>query len=165
MLIKPTAELHDSFLAAHQEWSEEHQDGSGVEHARDIQDPEAFREWIAALERQETVPLKKGYVTCSYYWLVEDREFLGAIALRHELNDYLLNFGGHVGYSIRPSERGRGLATQALRELLPLAEQRGLDRILLTCDVENYGSQKVIERCGGKLEDVRAKTMRYWIDL
>lgn len=80
--------------------------------------------------------------------MVADNQFLGAIALRHELNDYLLNFGRHVGYSMRPSARGRGLATQALRELLPIAKARGMKRILLTCDSDNYGSQKVIERCG-----------------
>ncbi len=87
--------------------------------------------------------------------------------MRHELNDFLLRAGGHVGYSVRPSERGRGRATWALGEILVAAGKRGLNRVLVTCDVDNPASARVIENNGGVLEDVRDTELgtlrRYWI--
>jgi predicted acetyltransferase len=70
---------------------------------------------------------------------------------------------------VRPSARGRGVATWALREVLREATETGLDRVLLTCDVSNAASARVIERCGGVLEDIRdtwlGRSRRYWITL
>ncbi|MBM0235878.1 GNAT family N-acetyltransferase [Micromonospora sp. ATA32] len=87
--------------------------------------------------------------------------------LRHELNDFLLRVGGQVGYGIRPSARGRGLATWALGRMLGEARVLGLDRVLITCQVNNIASAKTIEHHGGVLEDVRDTELgaarRYWI--
>ncbi len=105
----------------------------------------------------------------SYWWIVEDDEYLGAISLRHTLNDFLLRAGGHIGYGVRPSARRRGLATWALRAVLPEARALGLDRVLVTCDDANAASARTIESNAGVLEDVRqtelGRTRRYWIAL
>jgi predicted acetyltransferase len=91
---------------------------------------------------------------------------LGAIALRHELNDRLLELG-HIGYGIRPSARRRGLATWALGRMLGEARVLGLDRVLLVCEAGNVASAKTIERHRGVLETIRdtehGPMRRYWI--
>jgi predicted acetyltransferase len=94
---------------------------------------------------------------------------LGAISLRHTLTDFLLRAGGHVGYGIRPAARRRGLATWALGAMLPEARALGIDRLLVTCNADNAGSARTIEKNGGELEDIRETelglTRRYWIGL
>ena len=90
---------------------------------------------------------------------------LGFLNLRLRLNDYLLENGGHIGYSIRPSERGKGYAKEALRQGLQVAKQKNIKKALVTCSVENPASRAVILANGGELEDVRNGTERYWIDL
>ena len=111
----------------------------------------------------------KDRVHATHWWIVEGGDYLGAIDLRHYLNDVLLDVGGHIGYSVRPSFRRRGLATWALGSVLPEARALGLDRVLVTCDDDNTGSARSIERNGGVLEDVRATDAgvkrRYWITL
>jgi len=106
-------------------------------------------------------------VPATYWWIVEGDTYLGAIDLRHRLNDILLEAGGHIGYSIRPSARRRGLATWALGAVLPEARGLGLKRVLLTCTHGNTASARTIEHNGGVLEDVRETAIgtkcRYWI--
>jgi predicted acetyltransferase len=120
-------------------------------------------------ESDSAKPLDTGRVHCTYRWIVEGDRVLGAIALRHELNDFLLRAGGHIGYGIRPSARRRGLATWALGRMLGEARVLGLDRVLIICEVDNIASAKTIERHGGVLEDVRDTELgtvrRYWIKI
>ncbi len=104
-----------------------------------------------------------GLVTSTTWWWVEGEEYLGRIALRHYLNDELLEVAGHIGYEVRPSARRRGNATAMLAALLPLARLVGIDAVLITCDVTNVGSRKVIEANGGMLEDERHEKLRFWI--
>lgn len=105
----------------------------------------------------------------TYWWIADGQTYLGAISLRHALNDLLLNAGGHIGYGVRPSARRRGVATWALGAVLPSARDLGLDRVLVTCADDNVPSARTIERNGGVLEDVRMTelglTRRYWIAL
>lgn len=173
-LITPTARLHTSWLDAHAEWSPgANQDGSGMRLAADdaLALPEVFASWVGRLREQSdlTRPQPEGRVHATHWWIVEDDTYLGAIDLRHELNDFLLRAGGHIGYSVRPSARRRGLATWALATVLPEARALGLTRVLLTCDDTNTASARTIERNGGVLEDVRETEIglkrRYWIEL
>jgi predicted acetyltransferase len=101
--------------------------------------------------------------------MVEGERVLGGIALRHELNDFLLNVGGHIGFSVRPAERRRGLAGWALAETLERARRMGLPRVLITCRVANTASRRTIERAGGVFEDIRGSdddpVRRYWVGL
>ena len=171
-LVAPTTALHAAWLASHDEWGAGvHQDGAGLRPGDEVRTPAGFADWVAGLNAQAdpTVPPPEGWVHCSYWWVVESGAVLGAIALRHELNDLLLEIGGHVGYGIRPSARRRGLATWAVSQVLPQARALGLDRVLITCADGNVASARVIERSGGVLEDVRnaesGRVRRYWVPL
>ena len=90
---------------------------------------------------------------------------LGFLNLRLRLNDYLLEKGGHIGYSIRPSKRGKGYAKESLRQGLQVAKDKNIHRALVTCSIKNPASRAVILANGGQLEDIRHETERYWIDL
>lgn len=90
---------------------------------------------------------------------------LGFLHLRLRLNEHLLEKGGHIGYSIRPSERGKGYAKESLRQGLQVAKEKNIQRALVTCSTENPASRAVILANGGQLENICNKTERYWIDL
>ncbi|WP_291313929.1 GNAT family N-acetyltransferase [Corynebacterium sp. UBA2622] len=167
-LVRPTVGLRESFLGALDEWGWKYQDGTGIRDAELLRCESGFARWVDALLAEETQPWTPGYVACSYYWIVEEGEFAGAIALRHELTEHLLTSGGHVGYSVRPSRRRRGLATFALREIIPIARERGMGPLLLTCAEDNVASRKVIRANGGIYEDTRfgpdgRRMMRFWV--
>ncbi|WP_433788515.1 GNAT family N-acetyltransferase [Actinoplanes sp. CA-252034] len=171
-LIKPTTARHASWLDSRDEWGRGvHQPGSGLRPADDVDSPEGFAAWVARLHREgdETVPPLPGLVHATYWWMVEDDTILGTISLRHSLTDFLLQAGGHIGYAVRPSARGRGVAGWALGDVLEVARRRSLTLVLITCDVDNTASARVIEKCGGVLEDVRDTPVglkrRYWISL
>jgi predicted acetyltransferase len=171
-LIAPTPRLRESWLAARDEWEPGavlH--GHGLEINDDVETNDGFAEWLARLARysDESKPVAADRVHATYWWIVEGDTYLGAITLRYRLNAFLLRAGGHIGYGVRPSARGRGVATWALGAVLPAARARGLDRVLITCRDENLASARTIERNGGVLEDIRetefGATRRYWIDL
>lgn len=117
----------------------------------------------ARAERAVAEPL--GFVPDSKLFIVAGETFLGSLSLRHELNDWLLREGGHIGYSVRPSARRRGVATRALRLGLDRARALGIERALVTCDDDNAASAATIARNGGVLQDVTAGKRRYRIDL
>ncbi|MFI0900951.1 GNAT family N-acetyltransferase [Streptomyces sp. NPDC020983] len=173
-LIAPTERLHSSWRTARDEWQPgAHQDGVGLHLVGDddLDSPEGFASWVQRLRQQSdrSLPVGEGRVHATHWWIAEGETYLGAIDLRHYLNAFLREGGGHIGYSIRPSARRRGLASWALGEVLLKAPALGLDRVLLTCDDGNAGSARTIEGRGGVLEDVRSTgsgvKRRYWIDL
>ncbi|MET3558223.1 putative acetyltransferase [Streptococcus rupicaprae] len=90
---------------------------------------------------------------------------LGFLHLRLRLNDFLLEQGGHIGYSIRPSERGKGYAKEQLRLGLLECPQKNITKALITCSTENPASRATIVANGGVLEDVREGTERYWVEM
>ena len=130
-------------------------------------------EWLDLLERKKHDATRpEGLVPDSSFLCLRkaDDRLVGMINIRHVLNEYLLNYGGHIGYSIRPQDRGQGYGKEQLR--LGLQECRKLDisPVLLTCEPWNAASQRVITALGGIYEDSRTtpegKTlMRYWIHL
>jgi predicted acetyltransferase len=169
-LIAPDVALQKSWLESADEWGTDTQHGSGFHAERhEAKSAEGFAAWVAYLHAQsdEGNELPAGRVHATYWWIVEDGEYLGAISLRHALTAQLLDGGGHIGYGVRPSARGRGLASWALGEVIKRARERGLERVMVSCDVDNVASAKTIERAGGVLEDVRetwlGPTRRYWI--
>ena len=168
-LVAPTTRLHAAWLEAHEEWGPGvHEDGFGLHPSDEPGSPAGFAAWVARLTAQSdpAMPVEAGRVHCTYRWIVEDDRVLGAIALRHELNERLMQLG-HIGYGIRPSARRRGLATWALGRMLDEARGLGLTRVLIVCEAGNLASAKTIERHGGVLEDVRdtghGTVRRYWI--
>ena len=131
-----------------------------------------FEEWLSAIkdnEREETV--RSGLVPASTYLAVRtsDSRIVGMIDIRRRLNDYLLQFGGHIGYSVRKSERRKGYATEILRLALRKCRTMNMDRVLITCDKENIGSARTIQKNGGilenEVEEQHRITQRYWINL
>ena len=112
------------------------------------------------------------FVPHTTYWMVDGAdEVVGVANLRHELNEAILRENGHVGYSIRPSMRGRGLATRQLALAVQAAADRGINRVLVVCERANTASAGVIKKNGGVLEneiisEETGKLMqRYWIDV
>jgi predicted acetyltransferase len=169
-LVAPTTRLRGSWLDARAEWGAGvHQPGSGLETADDVDTGGGFAAWVQRLRLQtdESAPVASGRVHATYWWIVEHDVYLGAISLRHRLNEFLLRAGGHIGYGVRPSARGRGVATWALSGVLRQAHARGMPRVLVTCDDTNTASARTIEGNGGVLEDVcdteLGRTRRYWI--
>ncbi|MFP8961435.1 GNAT family N-acetyltransferase [Streptomyces nanhaiensis] len=173
-LILPDPRAHASFLEAMKEFEAEGrggpEDNSMV--GRDIlryggrwHDPEFFAAYAAAVraDADEDSPRPEGHVPCTTLWWAEGDTYLGRIAIRHRLNGFLLDYGGHIGYDVRASARRRGHATAMLRAALPVAHSLGIDPVLVTCDDTNTASRRVIEKCGGVFEDRRGKKLRYWI--
>lgn len=124
--------------------------------------------FVATLERVAAGDPASGKVPSDYLWITAgeggpDDEVIGFLNLRHELNDWLLEEGGHIGYSVRPARRRQGHASRALALSVRRAAELGIDRVLVTCDTDNLPSARTIEACGGVLEDVRGIKRRYWI--
>jgi len=132
------------------------------------------KEWVAhtrLLRCEETCP--ENWVPASQYVCVRraDGRIVGMIDLRHRFNDFLAEYGGNIGYSVRPDERRKGYAKWMLANVLPEAKKLGLTRVLITCDDDNEGSRRTIEANGGVferttwLESEQITLRRYWIEL
>lgn len=176
-LIRPTVALHQAFLESAFEFGTGHRDGYATDSISDadLKDPESFAAWVATRVSyaDETIELPPDRVPDTLSWIVDERapeRILGSISLRHRLNDFLLNVGGHIGYGVRPTARRQGVATAALGLALEQAKALGLQRVLITCARDNVASARTIEHWGGDLEDVRETpdhgwVRRYWVDL
>ncbi len=133
----------------------------------------SYDEWLDHLKSNaspETV--KPGWVVSSTFFAVRENDgrIVGMVDIRHSLNDFLRNYGGHIGYGVRPSERRKGYATRILLLALDHCRMLGLDRVMLACEKENIPSQKTIINCGGILEreflHTDGKTVQvFWITL
>ncbi|MBU6323347.1 MAG: GNAT family N-acetyltransferase [Patescibacteria group bacterium] len=131
-----------------------------------LKDPAGYLR--ALRDEARGVHLPPGWVPATTYWLVEEGTFIGRVTIRHRLNAYLRDEGGHIGYAVRASKRRKGYGTQLLRRALAKAAAMGLKRVLVTCDDTNVGSRKIIEANGGVLENRKRAASgvlkrRYWI--
>ncbi len=115
---------------------------------------------------------QEGLVPDSTFFLLDEERniLLGAVNIRHYLNEYLLKEGGHIGDGIRPSERRKGYATKMIGLALEECKKLGIDKVLMVCDKDNIGSAKSIVKNGGVLEneftdDAGVINQRYWIDI
>ena len=127
----------------------------------------SYEDWLETSHNKEMgIGLLKNRVPSIQFVLFDESgHALGFLNLRLRLNEGLLNFAGHIGYSIRPSERGKGYAKETLRQGLQVAKQKNIKKALVTCSVENPASRAVILANGGLIEDIRNGVERYWIDL
>jgi predicted acetyltransferase len=174
LLTEPTTRVHASFLAAMSEFMAEGRGGPDDDtmigdelsrYGRRWADPAVFEEYVGWLraQAQEESPRPSGFVPCTTLWWVSEDEYLARIAIRHRLTPRLRDYGGHIGYDVRPSARRHGHATAMLAAALPVANALGIDPVLITCDEDNVGSRKVIEASGGTLEDQRGIKLRFWL--
>ena len=128
--------------------------------------------WLQELKKrscEDTVP--KGLVPSSTYLAVREKDnyIVGMIDIRHYLNEYLTQVGGHIGYGVRKTERNKGYAKQMLKLALEKCKELKIKKVLITCDEDNIASEKVILSANAKLEDIRnvdgENKKRFWIDL
>ena len=130
----------------------------------------ASESWAFYLQRREAnrrgeqLPLR--WVPSTFLAATVQGILVGRISIRHELNDWLSRYGGHIGYAVIPSMRGRGFGTEILRQGLVVARAIGVEDVLVTCDEDNIASARLIEACGGVFESVvegdEKPKRRYW---
>ena len=106
----------------------------------------------------------------TFFCLDKERNiFVGAVNIRHYLNEGLMKSGGHIGDGVRPSERRKGIATEMIALALDECKKLGIDRVLMVCNDDNIGSARSIEKNGGilenKINDNGQTIRRYWIDI
>ena len=169
-LITPTLEFKDEFLAMVTEHLKFDENPKVWDFHEAAEDFEAYVKKLTDYARGENLPA--GWVAATKSWLVDvDNVVIGASGLRHKLTANLRTYGGHIGYYIRPTKRRQGYGELICRLTIEKAKEMGLRRILITCDDNNTASAKIIENCGGVLNDKvlnegrSIETRRYWIKL
>ncbi len=167
-LVSPAETYRESFLRALREFQHE---GLPWYFGGDIEIAEHDFAAFVATKLADATRRTETFVPRTHLWAVAEEQFVGRISVLHELNDALRVEGGNIGYDTVPSFRGRGVATEMLRQALPVARGLGLTAVLLTCDDTNAASIRVIERNGGTLRETRAihadRPLKryYWITL
>jgi len=174
VFVSPHPRYQQSFLASVQEFIDTGENerwngltifGEAANTLEELADPVAFVEFTSRLTDLALPETSRpeGSVAATTLWWVDGDEYLGRLSIRHELTDWLRELGGHIGYVVRPSARRRGHARAMLAAALPIARDLGIDPALLTCDVDNAASRRVIEANGGFFEDQREDKLRYWV--
>lgn len=135
-----------------------------------MQDGDDYEVWLKKEKQNHLgIHLTDGFVPGTTYYYVLGNKLIGMINIRHCLNEYLLQQGGHIGYSVVPSMRRLGHAANMLKKAIEICKQWDIYPILITCDKDNLASRKTIERCGGKLENeyynekTKETILRFWI--
>lgn len=146
--------------------------GDSMDGTGGLSTAQSYGEWLAACrDNRSPDTVRPGLVDATTFLAVEadSGALVGMIDVRHRLNDYLLQYGGNIGYSVRPGCRRRGYAKAMLAQALEFCRQRGMERVLVTCDKENPASARTIRSNGGVLENEVPEgeriTQRYWISL
>lgn len=168
-VVAPDVAWRDAFLRMLDDYSA-HEDPAGDQFA---EAREGFSAYVARLlDEERGVGLPEGFVACSHRWLVDDDgEIVGVVRVRHSIDHPLLSReGGHIGYDVPPSQRGRGHGTAALQAGLAHARGRGLARVLVCAAADNTASCRIVERCAGQLDEeffsdaFGCRVRRYWIE-
>ena len=175
-LVIPSSKYKDSFLAALREYQKEEIGVIDTRYDLATLKPEelqkdftSYIKKIAGATKGRGLP--PGFVAHTTYWLVDGKEFIGKVDIRHELTEHLLRVGGHIGYDIRPSKRKQGYGKKLLAMALPKARALGIIHVLITCNEDNLGSKKIIEANGGVFENSVSmgagtpKKLRFWINV
>lgn len=168
-LVAPTNKHKNQVMEYRQEFlkDEDSMDGTG-----NLRNFENFNDWLNYLaDNSDEKTVRDGLVPAILYLAIEieTAKLVGMIDIRYRLNEFLLKYGGHIGYSIRRAYRNQGFGTEMLGLALDKCREKGMGRVLITCDKENIPSAKIIIKNGGILEDEITKggrtNQRYWIDL
>ena len=132
-----------------------------------------YEEWLEKIEKEHNgINLQPGRVPSSVYFLIDGDKIVANLSLRHNINtDFLSQYGGHIGYTVRPSERRKGYGTTLLNLALEKCAELGLEDVMVTCKENNIGSAKVIENNCGVLKETifipeeNATFKKYWINV
>lgn len=128
----------------------------------------SYNEWL-----KKVMSKINADVPATTYFLIRqsDNKIIGMIQLRQYLNEFFKKTGGHIGYEIRPSERGKGYGTHQLRLVLDVAKKLKLEKVMITCDKDNQASAKVAIKNGavltweGYVEEKKSIIQHYWIEI
>lgn len=172
MLVRPSSMYADQVMAYKEEMLAH---GDSLDGCAGLEKCATYDEWANFAPRLQAA-YGDAYVPSEVFLAVRQRDrcLVGIADYRHPLTDFLREFGGNIGYSVRPSERGQGIGTRMLWLLLPICRAMGEERVLVTCDKANAASARIIQKNGGVLEKEVADTvglsrsgtiLRYWIDL
>jgi predicted acetyltransferase len=146
VLVELTAKLKPQFL----EMAADYQSAGENRHDAGVEDFDAYLERLAMYASGVDLPVD--HVPSNEFYLLGEGKLIGRVGLRRRLNRELEIIGGHIGYDIRPSERGKGFGTLILQLALEKARAIGLQNVLLTCDADNVASARIIEKNGGRLD-------------
>ena len=169
ILVKPDLSYADEIIKYKEESLKE---SPLINGAAGLNNFSSIEDWLEELKRRSskaTVP--EGLVPSSIYLGIREKDnyIVGMIDIRHYLNDFLKQFGGNIGYSVRKSERNKGYAKQMLKLALEKCKDLKMKKVLITCDEDNIASEKVILSANAKFEDIRnvdgENKKRFWIDL
>jgi predicted acetyltransferase len=174
-LVLPSVDYKDSYIEAVKEQQTDHSFPLMERTYDKLSIPELEATFDDYVEKKKSESrgenLPEGWVPATTYWLVDRGEYIGNVSIRHQLIDRLMHWGGHIGYTIRPSARGKGYGSAILELAIPKAKELGIERILVTCDATNTASRKIIEKNGGVLEnqvpnpETGVDKLRFWIEL
>jgi len=168
-LCSPTLRFEDDFRAMVAEYRAHREE---FDRANALLTVDLARYIKASEDMARGLGLLPGMVPQTSYWLVLDGTTIVAASwLRHRITPTLAIEGGHIGYTVRPRFRRRGFGTRICAETLERARDLGIDRALITCDTDNVGSARIIEKNGGVFDGEnpsprsRNPVSRYWVEL
>ena len=172
ILVKPDVSYAEEITSYRKEMllANSSMDGTGM--LKRLENPVDWLKYNKMLENPDTVPGNKVQATQFVLTDPDTKRIYGMVQVRHLLNDYLRNYAGNIGYSVRPTERRKGYATKMLKMALKFCkEECGMERVLISCLVENEASRRTILACGGVFEEKVYEHVenvwleKYWITL
>ena len=171
ILIRPTSVYAVQIAEFRQEFLDAGSSMDGTGPLRRMEDTEMYIERCMNGENPDFVPENRVPATQFLFIRTADNRLVGMLQVRHHFNEHLKQYGGHIGYSIRPGERRKGYAKAMLKMALPFCKEIGLNRVLITCIDGNIASEKTILANGGAYEstvyepDEQVHLKRFWITL
>ena len=150
-LVFPRIDMEAEAIAFKQEFFNNGQQTINGSYKLDV-DKYSYSAWLKIitdnLHKEDANP--KYGTSHTFFAINEEKKIVGVINFRHTLTEFYKD-SGHIGYSVRPSERNKGYATEMLRQLLTIAKAHGLSNILLVCKTDNIASIKVITKNEGEI--------------
>ena len=167
-LVEPSLQYKDAYIEMIEEWKRTGENMTPFVLRFEYEDFDGML--IKLQQLKERLLEDENKVNSTTLWLLEDgTRIAGAVNIRHRLNDYLQEIGGHIGYGVRPSSRRKGYATEMLKQALQYARTLGLRKVLVTCDKDNVGSARTIVNNQGVLDSEAVvhgvEIQRYWIEI